>query len=50
MAFMCVEGEVTIRTMGHEVKLPALETVLIPADATDVVVSGKGKLLESFVK
>lgn len=49
VAFMCVEGEVTIRTMGHEVKLPALETVLIPADATDVVVSGKGKLLEIFV-
>lgn len=50
VTFMCAEGEVTIRTLGHSTTLSALETVLIPAEATDVVISGKGRLLEIFVR
>lgn len=50
VALMCVEGEVKVRTLGYEERLARLETMLIPAEATDVVISGKGKLLEVFVK
>lgn len=50
VAFMCVEGEVTLSALGHKTNLSWLETVLIPAEATDVVVSGKGKLLEVFIR
>lgn len=50
VAFMCIEGEVSVRAMGHQMQLPALETLLVPAEATDVVVAGKGKLLEVFIK
>ncbi len=50
VAYMCVEGEASVRAMGYDVHLGALETVLIPADATDVTLSGTGTLLEVFVK
>lgn len=50
VAYMCVEGEVVIKCMGESEKLSTLETILIPAEATDVVITGKGKLLEVFVK
>lgn len=50
VAFLCVEGEVTLRAMGHEERLSALETILLPAEATDVVLAGRGTLLEVFVK
>lgn len=50
VAFMCVEGEVTVRAMGCEERLSALETLLVPAEATDVTLSGSGTLLEVFVK
>lgn len=50
VAFMCVEGEFVVRAMGCDMHLATLETILIPAEATDVAVRGKGKLLEVFVK
>lgn len=50
VAFMCVEGGVSLRTMGQRVELAELETVLVPAEATDVLIEGKGRLLEIFVK
>ncbi len=50
VAYMCVEGGATVRAMGYDVHLGALETVLVPADATDVRLSGNGTLLEVFVK
>lgn len=50
VAFMCIEGEVSVRAMGHDVHLAALETTLIPAEATDLTLKGKGKLLEVFIK
>ena len=50
VAYMCVEGEVTIKTMGESVHLEQLGTVLIPAEATDLVISGSGKLLEIYIK
>ncbi len=50
VAYMCVEGEVMIRTMGQSQSLCSLETLLVPAEATDLVISGKGKLLEIYIK
>lgn len=50
VAYMCVEGEVSIKAMGSSVHLEQLGTVLIPAEATDLVISGKGKLLEIYIK
>lgn len=50
VAYMCVDGEVTIKTMGESVRLEQLGTVLIPAEATDLVISGSGKLLEIYIK
>ena len=47
---MCVEGEVTITGCGESESIKALETVLIPAEATDIVLRGKGRLLEVFIK
>lgn len=49
VAYMCVEGEVELRAMGEHETLSALETVLLPAEATDVVLRGKGKILEVYV-
>ncbi len=50
VAYMCVEGEVEIRCMGERERLGALQSILLPAEVTDLVLSGKGRLLEVFVK
>lgn len=50
VAYLCVEGEVEVRAMGEKEPLAALQTILIPAEATDVTLSGRGKVLEVFVK
>ena len=50
VSYMCVEGEVEIRCMGERERLGALQSILLPAEVTDLVLSGKGRLLEVFVK
>lgn len=50
VAYLCVEGEMEVRAMGEKEPLTALQTILIPAEATDVTLSGRGKVLEIFVK
>ena len=50
VAYLCVEGEVVIRSMGESESLGELQTLLIPAEATDVTIGGRGKLLEIFVR
>lgn len=50
VAYMCVEGEITINAMGESSKLTQLSTLLIPAEATDLVISGRGKLLEIYIQ
>lgn len=50
VAYMCVEGEIEIRCMGERERLGALQSILLPAEVTDLVLSGKGRLLEVFVK
>lgn len=50
VAYLCVEGEVEIRCMGERERLGALQSILLPAEVTDLVLSGKGRLLEVFVK
>ena len=50
MAYMCTEGEITVNCCGESEKLTALQTLLLPAEATDVVLKGSGRLLEVFIK
>lgn len=50
VAYMCTEGEVVVSCCGESEKLSALQTILLPAEATDVVVKGEGKLLEIYIK
>lgn len=49
VAYMCVEGKVSIKAMGETNELEALQTILIPAEATDLVIAGRGKLLEVYI-
>ena len=48
--YMCTEGEVTIKAMGESTSLRALETLLLPAEATDIVITGNATLLEVYTK
>lgn len=50
VAYMCVEGEVAIKAMGETRELKMLDTILIPAEVSDLVISGKGKVLEIYIK
>lgn len=50
VAYMCTEGEVEIKACGESEKLSALQTLLLPAEATDVVLKGSGKVLEIYIK
>lgn len=50
VAYMCVEGEVEIKTLGESCSLRKLQTLLLPAEVGDVVIAGHGKLLEVFTK
>ena len=50
VAYMCTEGEVEIKACGESEKLSALQTLLLPAEATDIVLKGCGKLLEIYIK
>ena len=50
VAYMCTEGEVTIKAMGESTSLRALETLLLPAEATDIVITGNATLLEVYTK
>ena len=47
---MCTEGEVTVKAMGESTTLRALETLLLPAEATDIVITGSATLLEIYTK
>lgn len=49
VAYMCVEGRVTIKAVGENCELERLQTLLVPAEATDLVIEGKGKLLEVYI-
>lgn len=50
VAYMCVEGGITVNCCGESERLERLETLLLPASATDVVIKGKGRLLEVYIK
>ncbi len=50
VAYMCTEGEVEIKACGESEKLCAMQTLLLPAEATDVVLKGNGQLLEIYIK
>lgn len=49
VAYMCVGGSVEVKALGERVGLKAFETVLLPAEATDVVLTGAGRLLEVYM-
>ena len=50
VAYMGVEGEVEITAMGSRERLRKLETLLVPAEATELFISGKGRLLEIYTR
>lgn len=49
VAYMCVEGEVEVKASGRTEKLKWLDTILLPAEITDVELTGNGELLEIYV-
>ena len=48
--YICTEGEAQVTVNGNSEHLDALELVMIPAEADTVQLSGKGKLLEVYIK
>lgn len=48
--YMCISGDVEIAISGGSERLTAGEVVLIPAEADSVVITGRGRLLETYVK
>lgn len=49
VVYICISGEVEVSIAGGEERLKAGELVLIPAEADAVTVSGRGRLLETYV-
>jgi mannose-6-phosphate isomerase len=47
--YICLEGEVSLDMEGEQERLSAGEVVLIPASANEVVLSGKAKLLTTYI-
>jgi mannose-6-phosphate isomerase len=47
--YICLEGEVSLDMEGEQESLSAGEVVLIPASANEVVLSGKAKLLTTYI-
>ncbi len=47
--YVCLEGEMTIKTQTTETSMKIGETVLIPAVITELTLEGKGKILESYI-
>lgn len=48
--YICTEGEAQVTVNGNSEHLDALELVMIPAEADTVQLSGKGKILEVYIK
>lgn len=48
--YICISGEADIAIAGGREHLVAGEVVLIPAEADSVVITGRGRLLETYVK
>lgn len=48
--YICINGEADIAIAGGSEHLAAGEAVLIPAEADSVVITGSGRLLETYVK
>ncbi len=47
--YICTEGKVTITTPAGSEKLSVAQTLLIPAEETEVVIEGDGHLLEVYM-
>ncbi len=47
--YICMAGEVTLKTPGGEVTLKTDSVVLIPADQDEVILEGSGQLLETYI-
>ncbi|MBQ5609406.1 MAG: class I mannose-6-phosphate isomerase [Rikenellaceae bacterium] len=50
VVYIVAEGELTITTEGGSEKLTVGELVLIPAETNEVTITGKGRLLETYVE
>lgn len=50
VAYVCTEGPLEVRTDGGIATVSGLESILLPAETDYAVISGKGTLLEVFMK
>ncbi len=50
VAYICVEGSLTVSTVEGTETLSKYESLLIPAEMDEVTLSGNGTLLEVFIK
>ncbi len=50
VACVCTEGELRVATQGGEELLKAQDTVLLPAETEEAVITGRGTMLEIFMK
>lgn len=48
--YICISGEVEVAVAGGSERLTAGEVVLIPAESDSVVITGCGRLLETYVR
>ncbi len=48
--YICTEGEAVVTMGEHSEKLDALDLVMIPAEADKVTVSGRGRVMEIYIK
>ncbi len=50
VAYICVDGSLTVATAGGTASLSQYECLLIPAETDEVSLSGSGTILEVFIK
>lgn len=48
--YMCTEGEITVSTESGSEAIGPLQSVLIPAEVDEVILTGTGTLLEVYIK
>lgn len=49
VAYLCIEGSARISYSGGATELGALESLLVPADETDITFEGEAAVLETYV-
>lgn len=50
VAYICTAGKLELHTASGNEKIAALESILLPAEIDEAVISGEGTLLEVYIK